>query len=109
MSFYNSKGKIIERTTAIHLSDGTEITDSKGLPVYSGITDATAVTPSDTVVLVKGATKGIYIGGAGNLSVVLQSGATITFNELSAGVFHPISAIRIRSTGTTATNIVAVY
>lgn len=76
--------------------------------VSSSVEDALAVTPSDSANLSKGATKGIYIGGAGDLSVILSSGTTIAFTGLSVG-FHPISATRVRATGTTATNIVAVY
>lgn len=75
----------------------------------SNVQDGLSVTPSDTTDLSKGASKGIYLGVAGNVKVDLASGATITFTSLGSGMIHPISAKRIYATGTTATNIVAVY
>lgn len=70
---------------------------------------AVAVTPSDTVDLVTKPTKGVYIGGAGNLKADMSDGTTVTFNVLAVGVIHCLSVKRIYATGTTATNIVAVY
>jgi len=70
---------------------------------------AVAVTPSDTVNLVGGATKGLYIGGAGNVVAVMQDGTVITFTALAVGVFHNISVKRVNATLTTATSIVALY
>lgn len=73
------------------------------------VSDAEAVVPSDVNDLVKGKTIGLYIGGAGDVSVVLANGTKVTFTGLSAGLIHPISVIRVNATGTTATGIVAVY
>lgn len=53
--------------------------------------------------------RAIWVGGAGNLSVVTRGGDTITLVGVPAGTMLPIRATRIRSTGTTATNIVALY
>lgn len=55
-------------------------------------------------------TRGIYVGGSGDLSVTMAGGETpITFVGLAAGVIHPIRASRVLSTGTTATGIIGVY
>lgn len=52
--------------------------------------------------------KGLYIGGDGDLKVVLvQDTMAVTFVGLVAGTFIPIAVRRIWSTGTSATNIVA--
>lgn len=67
------------------------------------------VVPSDTVDLAQGATMGLYIGETGNVSVILAGGTTVLFSSLSGGMVHPISVTRVRASGTTATNIVAVY
>lgn len=75
----------------------------------AGYMKAIAVTPSDTTDLVNGHTKAIFIGTAGTLAVVMSDGGTITFTGLSAGVIHLLSVARIKTTGTTATNIVALY
>lgn len=72
-----------------------------------------AVTPSDTALLTYGGdpstTKGIYIGGAGNLVCKNDLGDSVTFTGLVAGALYPISTSQIMSTNTTATNIVALF
>jgi hypothetical protein len=70
--------------------------------------DAIAVTPSDNTDL-SYVTKSLYIGGAGNLKVIMKSGATVTFNGLLVGTTLNIRASRILATGTTATNIIALF
>lgn len=70
--------------------------------------NAVSVVPSDTVNLIS-VSKGIYIGGAGNVSVVLSSGNAITLTVLSVGVIHNMAVSRVNLTGTTAANIVAFY
>lgn len=68
---------------------------------------AVAVTPSDSVNLVKTAHKGLYVGGTGNVSVLTLDGQTVTFTAVPIG-FFPVAVKRVNSTGTTATNIVAL-
>lgn len=75
--------------------------------VYSSGEKAVAVTPSDATVLE--ASKGLYIGGSGNVAVTMKDGTSVTFTGISAGMIHPISVTKVKATGTTATNIVAVY
>lgn len=74
---------------------------------------AVAVTPADgtDLALPSGinGTKYLYVGVAGDVSAITASGDTAVFKALAAGVFHPISVRRIRSTATTATDILAVY
>lgn len=67
-----------------------------------------AVTPSDSAPLANAA-RGIYVGGTGDLKVDLAGGATLTFAALAAGVLHPLQVRKVYATGTTATNIVAVF
>lgn len=67
-----------------------------------------AVTPSDTTLLAP--TRGLYIGGAGNVTVDFADGTTgILFTAPPVGTLLPISVIRVKATGTTATAIVALY
>jgi hypothetical protein len=76
---------------------------------HSATTSATragAVTPDDNTDLAS-ETRGIYVGVAGNLSVVMIGGDTVTI-PVQAGL-HPLAVSRIRSTGTTATGLVAVW
>lgn len=69
--------------------------------------DAFAITPSDTVLFTND-TRGIYVGGAGNLTVLMQSGAVVLFTAVPAGTVLPIRAERVNATGTTATALVGL-
>ena len=51
----------------------------------------------------------LYIGGAGNVSVVTIGGDIIVFNGVPAGTTLPIQVRQLRSTGTTATNVNALW
>lgn len=66
------------------------------------------ITPSDSVDLTY-VTRGIYVGSAGNLAVIMANGDTVTFVGISAGAIHPIQAKRVKLTGTTAGSLVGVY
>lgn len=67
------------------------------------------VIPNDSTDLVTIPTRGVYIGGGGNIAVVTQHGETITLIGVVAGAIYPFQINRIKATGTTATNIVACY
>ena len=66
------------------------------------------VTPSDSTDLPQ-VTRAIYCGGTGDISVVMRSGETVTFSAVQAGTVLPIEAVRVRATGTTASNLVGLY
>jgi hypothetical protein len=51
----------------------------------------------------------LYVGGAGNVSVVTIGGDQITFNGVPAGTTLPIQVLQLRATGTTATNVNALW
>lgn len=67
-----------------------------------------SITPSDTVNLTK-PIRALYVGVSGNVKIIDMTGATITLVGLAAGIFHPVCAVRIFTTDTTATSIVGVY
>lgn len=69
---------------------------------------AAVVTPSDSVNL-DYFTRAVFVGGAGNLAVVMKNGMTVVFTGVVAGSVLPIRCARINSTNTTATNIVALW
>ena len=69
--------------------------------------DAEAVTPSDTGDIRP--TRGLYIGGDGDLKVDMALGSTVTFSGLLAGTILPVQVVRVYSTDTTATNVLALY
>lgn len=51
----------------------------------------------------------LYVGGAGNIKCVTMGGDIIDLLGVTAGSFIPIQIKGIRVTGTTATNIVALF
>ena len=75
---------------------------------------ASAVTPSNTVdipAITGGTNNGcvLYIGGFGDLRVETVGGDTVTFVGVLGGTFFPVQVSRVYATGTTATNIVALW
>jgi hypothetical protein len=66
-----------------------------------------AVTPSDSTTFA--ATRALYVGVAGDVVVDgVKRGTQVTMTAASIGE-HPWQVTRVYSTGTTATNIVALY
>jgi len=51
----------------------------------------------------------LYVGGAGNVSVLTIGGDQLIFNGVPAGTTLPVQVLRLRSTGTTATLINALW
>lgn len=70
--------------------------------------DAAAVTPSDATDLLK-VTRGLYVGGAGDLKVTMASGQVVTLPAVPVGTVLRLSVRHVWATGTTATNIVTLY
>ena len=70
------------------------------------VSDGFAITPHDSTNFSR-ATRGIYVGTAGNIVVVFSSGA-VTFSNVPAGSILPVRAIRVNSTNTTASNLVGL-
>jgi len=70
---------------------------------------AVAITPSDTVGATFAEPRGIYVGVAGDVTMILpgKSGGVL-FKNMAAGE-HPFAPIQVLATGTTATDILALY
>lgn len=69
---------------------------------------ARAVTPSDVAFFSEPVS--LYVGGTGNV-VVTPAGreADVTFTNFPGGSVLPCRVHAVKATGTTATNIIAVY
>lgn len=65
------------------------------------------ITPSDTDTF--SSPVDVWVGGAGNVAVTTALGNDVTFNGAAAGTVLPVRCIAVKSTGTTATNLVAVF
>ena len=75
--------------------------------------DGVAVTPADGSDLAI-ISRALWIGGAGDLKVTMKgmqgdAGSSITLVGIPAGTLLPLAVDRVWSTGTTATNIVALW
>lgn len=73
---------------------------------------ALAVTPSDTVDLTLGPTRGLYNGGAAACAIAVilaDDTAAVTLSNVSAGTFMPIRAKRVMATNTVCTGIVGLW
>jgi hypothetical protein len=75
---------------------------------------AASVTPSNTVDIpsVTGGTNNgcvLYVGGYGDVKVDTVGGDTVVFPGVNGGTFFPVQVTRVYATGTTATDIVALW
>lgn len=74
--------------------------------------DAEAVSPDDAAEIIP--TRGLYVGGAGNVVVLMkgygdEAPNQVTFTGVAAGSILPIRVSKVLLTGTTATSILALY
>lgn len=68
---------------------------------------AKAVVPSDATII--GGCRGLWVGGAGNLTLDFPDGNNnILFSGIPAGTLLPVAPLRVKA-ATTATSIVALY
>lgn len=80
-------------------------------PNFDAFWDGAAVVPSDvgTGDAAARISDALYIGGAGNVTAIMASGASVTFTAPPVGSVLRIRAVRIAVTGTTATLMVFLY
>jgi len=69
---------------------------------------AVVVTPSDSADLTNVATR-LYVGGTGNVNVIMAGGETCLFSAVPVGTILPIRVSRVLATLTTATLVVAMW
>jgi len=79
----------------------------KGLTVPSD--HAVAVTPNDSTDLAN-TTRALYVGVSGDIvAIMAEDDSSVTFKGVGSGAVLPLRVKRILATGTTATDIVALY
>ena len=71
--------------------------------VTAPATHAAVVTKSDATVF-DPVTRGVWVGGAGNLEIETAANEVVTLTGVAGGTLLPLSVRKIRA-GTTATNI----
>lgn len=75
---------------------------STWLTSYGG---GAVVTPSDTTQI---NFRALYIGSAGNVTVIAESGESILFTAPPIGTIIPIRGQKVMATGTTVATLVAL-
>lgn len=79
----------------------------KGLSAQSFATVCFNIIPNDTNKLIQ-APRGLYIGTGGNLSIIDKEGNESIFIDVPSGSILPVRPAIIKSTGTTAGNIIGM-
>ncbi|HHS89583.1 MAG TPA: hypothetical protein ENJ26_04365 [Rhodobacteraceae bacterium] len=74
----------------------------------SPASNAAPITPSDTVPL-GNISRAIYVGQPGDISVEMQSGQIVTFQNVQGGSILALRTMKIRQTGTSAAGIIALW
>ena len=84
--------QVVNDTTLL-VTDAIFAAQPKNYAVYGGTQDGAV----------------LYIGTAGNLRVTTVAGDDVTFSGVLGGSFFPVNVVKVFSTGTTATNIIALW
>lgn len=78
-----------------------------GTGLESPAQDAFSVSPNDATDLQE-VTRALYIGSTGDVAVIMKGGGEVTYFGLAAGQLMPVRVVRVKDTGTTATNILGL-
>lgn len=74
----------------------------------SGFSQAVAVTLSDSTVY-SPPPDAFMVGASGNVTIVDMNGHTTLIKNMTQGIVYPIRATKFKSSGTAATDLVALY
>ncbi len=81
------------------------------MPVAStfGATGGVAVDVSAADQTLGRTTRAFWVGGEGDLAVTMDDGSSLTFAGIPAGSVLPIQATAVLNSGTTATDVLALF
>lgn len=98
---------IVYNTTAAIAYDVASVTDDLNL----ALTPASAGGAADDYVIYNAPSAGcvLYVGVTGDVKVKTTAGNDVVFTGVPAGSFIPVQVKQVFATGTTATNIVALW
>jgi hypothetical protein len=69
---------------------------------------AVAIAPDDASDITN-VTRALYVGGTGDLRVMMLGGGTATFANIPSGTLMPLRVTRVLATGTTASAILGLW
>lgn len=84
------------------------ISGGNGLNDSGPAANIVPIVPDDTDPLPH-VTRGILVNGAGDMAVTDAGGNTTTITDIVAGSLLPIQVVKVFATGTTATDLFALY
>ncbi|MCP4321282.1 MAG: hypothetical protein GY810_22015 [Aureispira sp.] len=106
-------------TSGVHLNMIIVNTTDNTQAVVIGIEDDNTLTVSANIFAASGKAYEIYggnqegavlyIGTAGNLKVTTVAGDEVTFQGINTGAFFPVQVKKVWATGTSASNIIALW
>jgi hypothetical protein len=105
LRFPQSTTSVVPSSISAITSGWTDQLIHRGLTGYRCV----AITTDDSTDLVRRPTDGLLVGVSGDVKITDAAGNTTIWPSLAAGIVHPINAVRIFSTDTTATGIRAIY
>jgi hypothetical protein len=53
--------------------------------------------------------RGLWVGGAGDVAVTMEEGQSVTFAGIPAGSLLPVQVTAVLNSGTTATDMLALF
>lgn len=68
---------------------------------------AAVITPNDSTEMP--ITRSVFVGSGGDIKVTMADGQDVTFKNTNSGLVLPVQVIKVWSTGTTATDLLALY
>ena len=72
--------------------------------------DAASIPPSDAAnAPMSYVTRALYVGVAGDIALLMQSGARVTLRDVPAGSFLPLRVRQVFASGTSADGIVGFW
>ena len=71
--------------------------------------DAAVIVPGDASDALSHVTRALYVGGTGDLALLMQGGATVVLRGVPSGSFLPLRVRQVLASGTSADGIVGFW
>jgi hypothetical protein len=102
-------GDVVYNNTTLQVATVTKVIGNTRILLNSNIFTSTG--ESYTVYVQNTPNNGcvLFVGVGGTLRVITEGGQDVTFNTILGGTFLPVQIIKVFQTGTTATNLIALW